>query len=180
MEPGATTGDLSMVCLTPVTTVYYSIMGQTPTVYFGPWILSCKDISGHRYLMLNSQVPSNIPGRTDSLIESLSHFDRAFETRWFRSSFMDPIWTTPLPTGRCLNQNTGSRNPQLRDQYNARQDEGRYSRQDDGRYSRPEDRPYSHVDDGRNKRQKLWEVEEYEIPTLSTKVLRWNALLPSH
>jgi hypothetical protein len=61
-----------------------------------------RDPAGNRYLLLDSQVPSNIPGRTDSLIEALGHFDHAFETRWFRSSFMDPIWTTTLPLGHCL------------------------------------------------------------------------------
>ena len=71
-----------------------------------------RDASGRCYLMLDSQVPSNIPGRTDSLIEALSHFDHAFETRWFRSSFMDPIWTTPLPQGHCIHPT-----PPIRDQH---------------------------------------------------------------
>ena len=49
--------------------------------------------------MLDSQLPSHIPGRTDSLIDSLKQYDTIFETRWFRSSFMDSIWTAPLPSG---------------------------------------------------------------------------------
>ena len=100
-----------------------------------------RDVSGQQYLMLDSQVPSNIPGRMDSLIESLEHFDCAFETRWLRSSFMDPIWTTPLPPGHCLNQATGRRDPQLRDRYNSRQDEGQYSRTAGARFSRREEGP---------------------------------------
>jgi hypothetical protein len=58
-----------------------------------------RDASGNRYLMLDSQIPSNIPARTDSLLEALGHYDHAFEQRWFRSSYMDPIWTAPLPHG---------------------------------------------------------------------------------
>jgi hypothetical protein len=68
-----------------------------------------RDNTGRRYLMLDSQIPSNIPGRTDSLIEALSHYDHAFETRWFRSSFMDPIWTTPLPPGHCITPRSNNR-----------------------------------------------------------------------
>jgi hypothetical protein len=58
-----------------------------------------RDAAGARYLLFDSQLPSNIPGRTDSLMEALGHYDHTFETPWFRSSFMDPIWTTPLPPG---------------------------------------------------------------------------------
>jgi hypothetical protein len=58
-----------------------------------------RDEAGNKYLMLDSQLPSHIPGRTDSLIESLRQYDTIFETRWFRSSFMDSIWTAPLPSG---------------------------------------------------------------------------------
>jgi hypothetical protein len=83
-----------------------------------------RDALGRRYLMLDNQVPSNIPGRTDSLIEALGHYDHAFETRWFRSSFMDPIWTTPLTLGHCKLSSPSGRNPQQRD----------------NNYSRPEDR----------------------------------------
>jgi hypothetical protein len=68
-----------------------------------------RDKTGRRYLMLDSQVPSNIPGRTDSLIEALNHYDHAFETRWFRSSFMDPIWTTPLPLGHSVTPRRNTR-----------------------------------------------------------------------
>jgi hypothetical protein len=58
-----------------------------------------RDTKGRRYLLLDSQVPSHIPGRTDTLIESLRQYDTIFETRWFRSSYMDSIWTAPLPPG---------------------------------------------------------------------------------
>ena len=58
-----------------------------------------RDVDGQRYLLLDNQVPSNIPGRTDSLIEALRQFDTQFETRWFCGSFLDAIWTTPIPLG---------------------------------------------------------------------------------
>jgi hypothetical protein len=58
-----------------------------------------RDDKGRRYLLLDSQLPSHIPGRTDTLIESLRQYDIIFETRWFRSSYMDAIWTAPLPSG---------------------------------------------------------------------------------
>ncbi len=64
-----------------------------------------RDEAGNKYLMLDNQLPSHIPGRTDSLIESLRQYDTIFETRWFQSSFMDPIWTTPLPQGHCITTN---------------------------------------------------------------------------
>jgi hypothetical protein len=82
------------------------------------------DNQGRRYLLLDSQVPSNIPGRTDSLIEALSHFDHAFENQWFRSSFMDPIWTTPLPPGHTVPTNTNnSRLTRDQREQNRREDE---------------------------------------------------------
>jgi hypothetical protein len=123
-----------------------------------------RDTSGRRYLMLDSQVPSNIPGRTDSLIEALGHFDHAFETRWFRSSFMDPIWTTPLPAGHCLAPPHHGRQSQMRDPghnsnsrdaHSSRQDDGRHSRYDDGRAYRQDEGRTSRNDDGQNKRAKL-------------------------
>jgi hypothetical protein len=58
-----------------------------------------RDTSGRKYLLLDSQLPSHIPGRTDSLTESLRQYDTIFETRWFRSSFMDSIWSAPIPSG---------------------------------------------------------------------------------
>jgi hypothetical protein len=109
--------------------------------------------------MLDSQVPSNIPGRTDSLIATLGHYDHAFETRWFRSSFMDPIWTTPLPMGHCLTSPPTGRSSQSREhsyarhhcsrnhRTNYRNEEGRNYRQEEGRNYRNED--------GRNKRTRL-------------------------
>jgi hypothetical protein len=115
-----------------------------------------RDKSGHRYLLLDSQVPSNIPGRTDSLIEALGHFDHAFETRWFRSSFMDPIWTTPLPPGHCLPPPNHGRHSQshTRDAYH-RPDDGRTSRHDDRRAPRQDDGRNPRYDDGQHKRAKL-------------------------
>ena len=62
-----------------------------------------RDAKGRRYLLLDSQLPSHIPGRTDTLIESLRQYDTIFETRWFRSSYMDAIWTAPLPAGHGEN-----------------------------------------------------------------------------
>jgi hypothetical protein len=123
-----------------------------------------RDKSGHRYLLLDSQVPSNIPGRTDSLIAALGHFDHAFETRWFRSSFMDPIWTTPLPAGHCLVPPNQGRHSHMRDPgHNSNscdaghysQDDGRHSRYDDGRAYRQDKGRTSRNDDGQNKRAKL-------------------------
>jgi hypothetical protein len=58
-----------------------------------------RDAEGTRYLLLDSKLPSNIPGREDSLLDSLGHYDQLFEQRWFRSSFMDSIWTAQLPPG---------------------------------------------------------------------------------
>ena len=58
-----------------------------------------RDATGRKYLLLDSQLPSHIPGRTDSLIESLRQYDTIFETRWFHSSFMDSIWSAPIPAG---------------------------------------------------------------------------------
>jgi hypothetical protein len=58
-----------------------------------------RDTEGKQYLLLDNQVPSNIPGRTDSLIQALRQFDTTFETRWFCGSFLDSIWSNPLPPG---------------------------------------------------------------------------------
>ena len=69
-----------------------------------------KDDLGRKYLMLDSQLPSHIPGRTDSLVESLRQYDTIFESRWFRSSFMDSIWTAPLSPGHGGESPRESRN----------------------------------------------------------------------
>jgi hypothetical protein len=61
-----------------------------------------RDREGKRYLLLDNQVPSNIPGRTDSLTEALRHYDTSFETRWFCGSFLDSIWTNPIPPGHSV------------------------------------------------------------------------------
>jgi hypothetical protein len=61
-----------------------------------------RDSEGKRYLLLDNQVPSNIPGRTDSLTEALRHYDTSFETRWFCGSFLDSIWTNPIPPGHSV------------------------------------------------------------------------------
>jgi hypothetical protein len=111
-----------------------------------------RDSTGQRYLMLDSQVPSNIPGRTDSLIEALGHYDHAFETRWFRSSFMDPIWTTQLPSGHCVTHPPSNRTPRSRDPQYARPDDGRNYRHDNRHDS---NRNYRSSDDGRNLRTRL-------------------------
>ncbi len=49
------------------------------------------------YLLLESQVPLNIPGQSDYLPEATKQSDHSFETRWFCTSFMDSIWLTPIP-----------------------------------------------------------------------------------
>jgi hypothetical protein len=61
-----------------------------------------RDADGKRYLLLDNQVPSNIPGRTDSLPDSLRQFDNQFETRWFCGSFLDPIWSAAIPEGHSV------------------------------------------------------------------------------
>ena len=61
-----------------------------------------RDGEGKRYLLLDNQVPSNIPGRTDSLIAALRQFDTTFETRWFCSSFLDPIWSASILPGHTV------------------------------------------------------------------------------
>ena len=61
-----------------------------------------RDADGKRYLLLDNQVPSNIPGRTDSLPAALRHFDMIFETRWFCGSFLDPIWSAAIPEGHSV------------------------------------------------------------------------------
>ena len=120
-----------------------------------------RDSTGHRYLLLDSQVPSNIPGRTDSLIEALSHFDHAFETRWFRSSFMDPMWNTTLPTGHCVpltrTRDRDSRDRDMRDRDQGYRDQrDRDLRDRDHRDRDSRDRNYDRYNtDGHNKRTKL-------------------------
>ena len=85
-----------------------------------------RDESGRRYLLLDSQLPSHIPGRTDSLLESLRQYDTIFETRWFRSSFMDSIWSAPIPDGHS----TAPPRPQrhLRDEHTDNTDDNRGKR----------------------------------------------------
>jgi hypothetical protein len=61
-----------------------------------------RDADGKRYLLLDNQVPSNIPGRTDSLPGALRQFDMLFETRWFCGSFLDPIWSAVIPEGHSV------------------------------------------------------------------------------
>ena len=56
-----------------------------------------RDADNKRYLLLDNQVPSHIPGRTDTLIQALRQYDTQFEMRWFCGSFLDPIWTNPIP-----------------------------------------------------------------------------------
>jgi hypothetical protein len=69
-----------------------------------------RDAKGRRYLLLDSQLLSHIPGRMDTLIESLRQYDTIFETRWFRSSYMDAIWTAPLPSGHGENSSQNTNN----------------------------------------------------------------------
>jgi hypothetical protein len=73
-----------------------------------------RDMDGKRYLLLDNQVPSNIPGRTDTLPDALRHFDNVFETRWFCGSFLDPIWSADIPVGHSV-QSAGSTKHQLSD-----------------------------------------------------------------
>ena len=61
-----------------------------------------QDADGKQYLLLDNQVLSNIPGRTDSLLAALRHFDMTFETRWFCGSFLDPIWSAATPAGHSV------------------------------------------------------------------------------
>jgi hypothetical protein len=61
-----------------------------------------RDEANNRYLMLESNLPSHIPGRTDTLTETFRQFDQKFEARWFGSWLMDPIWTTPIPDGHSM------------------------------------------------------------------------------
>jgi hypothetical protein len=61
-----------------------------------------RDTDGKRYLLLDNQVPSNIPGRTDSLPAALRQFDMTFETRWFCGSFLDPLWSAAIPEGHSV------------------------------------------------------------------------------
>jgi hypothetical protein len=56
-----------------------------------------RDADNKRYLLLDNQVPSHIPGRTDTLVQALRQYDTQFEMRWFCGSFLDPIWTNPIP-----------------------------------------------------------------------------------
>ncbi len=58
-----------------------------------------RDTDGRLHLLLDNQVPSNIPGRTDSLPDALRQFDNHFEMRWFCGSFLDPIWSADIPDG---------------------------------------------------------------------------------
>jgi hypothetical protein len=59
-------------------------------------------VTGNRYLLLESQIPSHIPGRMESFTEALRQYDTKFEARWFGSWFMDPIWSAPIPEGYSL------------------------------------------------------------------------------
>jgi hypothetical protein len=62
-----------------------------------------RDVNDQRYLLLDNQVPLNIPGWTDSLIDAfLRQFDTQFKTRCFCGSFMDAIWTNPIPPGHHM------------------------------------------------------------------------------
>ena len=61
-----------------------------------------RDADGKRYLLLDNQVPSNTPGRTDSFPDALRQFNIQFETRWFCGSFLDPIWSANIPEGHSV------------------------------------------------------------------------------
>jgi hypothetical protein len=61
-----------------------------------------RDADGRRHLMLDNKIMSNIPGRTDSVTAVLQHYDSNFETRWFCGSFLDPMWTVPIPLGHSV------------------------------------------------------------------------------
>jgi hypothetical protein len=61
-----------------------------------------RDASNQKYLLLDSQIQSNIPGRMESLmLEAMQQFDQLFEARWFRTSAMDPIFATSIPPGHA-------------------------------------------------------------------------------
>jgi hypothetical protein len=57
------------------------------------------DVSNPKYLLMDSQVQSNIPGRTNYLMEAMKQLDHMFEAHWFCTSFMDPNWSMVIPNG---------------------------------------------------------------------------------
>jgi hypothetical protein len=61
-----------------------------------------RDAEGTRYLLLDNKVPSNIPGRNDAVTDLFRTSDMLFETRWFGGSFLDPLWSTPIPVGHSV------------------------------------------------------------------------------
>jgi hypothetical protein len=63
-----------------------------------------RDATKGKFLLLDSQIRTHIPGRNDTLIEAMRQFDHIFEARWFRTSVMDPVWTTPIPLGYAKTQ----------------------------------------------------------------------------
>jgi hypothetical protein len=58
-----------------------------------------QDSSSARHLLLHSHMPSNIPGRMDTLIGAFGNVDMLFENRWYRSTAHDSSWTDPIPSG---------------------------------------------------------------------------------
>jgi hypothetical protein len=87
-----------------------------------------RDAKKTKFLLMDSQIRSHIPGRTDSLMEAMRQFDHLFESRWFRTSVMDPIWSTPIPPGHSLAQPATVKQPIS--------DQREYERQDNQRQKR--------------------------------------------
>jgi hypothetical protein len=92
-----------------------------------------RDTKLGKYLLLDSQIRTHIPGRNDTLIEAMKQFDHLFEARWFRTSVMDPIWTTPIPVGHAKVHTVPIKQPFLPQKDTERQDTAKRIKMDSRR-----------------------------------------------